>query len=87
MEILVIINTTVITIMLLFFAYKYNPFYISASRTFWCKKVKGYTLMVYQNESKTYAKGHFYLPIRNAKKSDDWDNKMFHSGEYKKYNN
>jgi hypothetical protein len=31
------------------------------------------------------AKGLFTLPIRNYKKTEEWDRKMFKSGEYKKY--
>ena len=70
-----------------YFIYKKFPFYIGVNKTFWCKKVYSITLMMYtsRNEFGSSSKGIFTLPIRNEKKLDKWDEKMFRSGEYKKY--
>ena len=86
---LTVFNFIVNMLIIGYIGYKYNPFYISVNKTFWCNKIYSYTLMMYtfRGEYGSSSRGIFTLKIRNAKKLDEWDNAMFKSGEYKKYRN
>lgn len=67
--------------------YKHWPFYIIVNKTFWCEKAYSFTIMkyVYRGKSYTYSKGLLTINFKNFKKLEVWDNKMFDTGEYKKY--
>jgi hypothetical protein len=70
-----IVNIAIIS----FFAYKYNPFWISVTRTFWMKKVTSFTIM-YRYQKSEYgssSRGIINFPIRNYTKWSDWDSKEF----------
>lgn len=84
---LTIFNTTVILFFISYLTYKYFPFWIDVNKTFWCKKTYSITLMMYTRRSEygSSSKGLITIPIRNYKKTEEWDDKMFRSGEYKKY--
>lgn len=87
MKYLVIFNFFVNMIIVCYFIYKKFPFYVEVNKTFWCKKTYSFTLMMYMHRDKygSSAKVLFTLPIRNYKKIEEWDSKMFKNGEYKRY--
>ncbi len=87
MKYLIIFNFLVSISVVGYFIYKKFPFYLSVNKTFWCKKVYSITLMMYTSRSEysSRSKGLFTLLIRNYKKIEEWDSKMFKSGEHKRY--
>jgi len=88
MKVLIIINFLFNLTIVGYLIYKFFPFYISVNRTFWCKKIYSFTLMKYTYKDKySYSSsiGLFRLPIRNYRKMMEWDDKMFNTGEYKRY--
>lgn len=82
-----IFNLVCNIVIIAYWVYKNNRFYISPNKTFWCKKIKGYHLMYITHEGHGWreAKGVLYLPLRNSKKYDKWDSEQFTNGRYKKY--
>jgi hypothetical protein len=70
-----------------YFIYKKFPFYIEVNKTFWCKRIYSFTLMMYtrRDEYASSAKGLFTLPVRNYKKIEEWDKKMHEIGKHRKY--
>lgn len=87
MNYLSVFNFVVNILIVSYFIYTNNKFYITANRTFWCKKIYSYTLWKYTHKSEygSSSIGVFTFPIRNRDKMEDWDSAMFRSGEYKKY--
>lgn len=88
METIIWFNFIVSLLVVVRFLYRENRIYLSYSRTFWCKKLYGITVMW---NNKPIRKGIsanslFYIPIRNNHKTEAWDDMMFKSGEYKRYN-
>ncbi len=69
--------------------YIYYPFYLRFDRTFWCKAPYSVTLWMRTSGTRltSYNSGKGILTIRfwNEEKAEIWDDKMFDSGEYKKY--
>jgi len=88
MNIITWINLIANIIVLSYIAYRENRIYLSVERTFWCDRLIGINVMWNSypvRKRGRNARGLFYIPIRNAEKTEEWDNKMFVSGEYKKY--
>ena len=87
MNYLTIFNFIVNIIIMGYLVYKVFPFHISVNKTFWCKRVTALTIMMYTKRSEygSSSKGLFTIPIRNYKKAEEWDGRMYKSGEYKKY--
>ena len=87
MKTLIIFNSITNVIIIGYYLCLKNPFYIEVNRTFWCKKPYSITLWryTYRSENGSSANGLFTIPIRNYQKAMEWDDKMFRSGEYKKY--
>ena len=82
MNTIIILNFIINIAILSFFAYKYNPFWISITRTFWMKKVTSFTIMYryYKSEYSSSSRGIITFPIRNYKKWSEWDSKQFNKG-------
>lgn len=77
-----ITNVLILVVASLYFINK--KFYIQTERTFWSKKLKGVHVM--KRDSEVESHGILYIPLRlNGEKLDEWDDKQFKSGEYKKY--
>ena len=77
-----IVNFAIIS----FFAYKYNPFWISVRRTFWMKKITSISIM-YRYQKTEYgssSKGIVTFRIRNYDKWSEWDSKEFRNREVSK---
>jgi hypothetical protein len=83
-----IFNTIVIFNVVAYLCYKNFPFYLYVSKTTWCEKPYSITLMMITSgkRSGSYSsKGIFTVCFRDYKKLNEWDSKMFHSGEYRQY--
>ena len=89
MKYLVIFNFLVSVGIVSYLTYKYFPFYLEVNKTFWCKKPYSITMWMRTSGNRltnySSAKGLFTLSFRDGEKLNEWDSKMFRSGEYKRY--
>ena len=87
MKTLIIFNSITNVIIIGYYLYLKNPIYIEVERTFWCKRPYSFSFWIYtyRGENGSSAKCFFTIPFRNYQKAMEWDDEMFRSGEYKKY--
>jgi len=85
MNYLTIFNTAINVSILVYLAYRYNPFFLYYRRTTWMKKLVSISIMMVKSgnrHSSHSAQSIFTVIIRDPKETDKWDNEQFDNGNF-----